>query len=600
MKKTIFILVFAFSHFSTFASHLMGGEIIWKCQPNGQFVFTMILYRDCAGIPIPTGAQTLEVYGSPGLTSINLPQWSVTDITYCQPSYNCYSANPPAGATEQGIYVSNPVTLNGVPPAGGWTFAWHSCCRNGALTNVSPNGFSLRATMFPYNNQNVNTCFDNSPAFAERPQAVTCTSNPFVYNHGAFDDDMDSLYYEWGQPLEEPTNLPPSAWIPGSNPTYSTFNAPYDYLHPFPFSAPNIGATIDPYKGEINLTSFAAGNFVSDVKVTSYKCGIKVSEIFREIQIVILGTCLPNNNPTTQAPFQDTSGNYTIWADTVSAGDFVSFNISTSDFDLDTAGNPQSVTLSAYGSQFGANFSDTASGCLVPPCAIITSPMPTTSPIAATATFNWQTTVDHLGMFYPCAYIPNTYYFNFKSTDSHCPAPAVDYKTVAITVLPVYPRPTIQNNNGILSCMESNFDYQWYMNRFPVNGATSQSYTPIQQGMYQVRITDSLGSGNYSDGTYVSVLNAVSSQPSGLENISLYPNPAAESIEIQFTENFRQDITLCLYDMTGRCVWKKMLPGFTGKTKMEVSLRGIPSGVYTFEIGNGAEVIRKKVIVAKK
>ena len=34
------------------ASHLMGGEITWECQPNGQYIFTLRVYRDCNGIGI--------------------------------------------------------------------------------------------------------------------------------------------------------------------------------------------------------------------------------------------------------------------------------------------------------------------------------------------------------------------------------------------------------------------------------------------------------------------------------------------------------------------------------------------------------------------
>ncbi len=604
--RRIFIILSAFLFSQqSIASHLMGGEITWKCQANGQYIFKMILYRDCSGNgPSMPTMISLEVYGNPSLTYIPMNDSTISDISYCQnyPENNCNSANPLLGTIQEGLFFSNPITLNGVPPATGWTFVWHSCCRNGAITNVTPNGFSLRATMFPYNGQNADPCFDSSPSFAEKPKSVLCSGSPFVYNHGAFDDDMDSLHFEWGIPLEEPTNLPPAAWNPddtlGANPYYATFNAPYDFQHPLPYLSPNTGATIDLLNGEINFTSFTAGNFVTNVKVSSFKCGIKVSEVFREIQFCILGNCLPNNNPTTQAPFQDTSGVFTEWIDTVTAGDFVSFNLWTSDFDIDTAGNPQSVTLSAYGSQFGANFSDTASGCLVPPCAVITTPMPSTSPIATSITFNWQTTVDHLGMFYPCAYIPNTYYFNFKATDSSCPAPAVDYKTVAITVLPVYPRPTINNNNSILTCVETGFDYQWYMNRMPISGATGKVYIPVQPGMFQVRITDSIGSGNYSEGMNVSVLNAIS-PVSGLQSFSIYPNPATDLLEMEYTETVSRNVTVSLYDMTGRMVIQKEVPGSLGNNKLAFSVQDFPAGVYTFEIRNSMEMLRKKVVIAK-
>ena len=46
------------------ASHLMGGEITWTCQGNGQFVFHMKLYRDCNGATGPPSA-ALDVFNNP-------------------------------------------------------------------------------------------------------------------------------------------------------------------------------------------------------------------------------------------------------------------------------------------------------------------------------------------------------------------------------------------------------------------------------------------------------------------------------------------------------------------------------------------------------
>jgi hypothetical protein len=41
--------------------------------------------------------------------------------------------------------------------------------------------------------------------------------------------------------------------------------------------------------GVVTFTSYTAGAFVTVTKVTAYKCGIKVAEVFREIQIALIG-----------------------------------------------------------------------------------------------------------------------------------------------------------------------------------------------------------------------------------------------------------------------------------------------------------------------
>jgi|GEM_PF-279802 len=445
MKKILpFILLFMLS-FQSRASHLMGGEITWTCQANGQFVFKMILYRDCAGIPIPTGPLSLDVWGNPGLTSIQLPNWTTNDITYCQPTYNCFSPNPPAGATEEGVYTSNPITLNGVPPAGGWVFSWTSCCRNGALDNMVAGGFTMRAVMYPYNGQNVNPCYDGSPAFAERPSTVLCTGFPFTYNHVAIDPEYDSLVYTWGHPLESTVNTPPSPWVIGSNPPLATYNAPYSQFNPLPFNPPNVGATINLNTGEINYACYQAGNYVTCTQVTAYKCGIKVAEIFREIQIVMLGNCpltvagTPNAPPLVDPPFQDASGNWTSYTDTVYAGDTVHFFLNAHDYDFVTGPPiaPQMIEVMGFGGQFGAGFTNPNAGCLIPPCATTNPPLPSVgNVIGSSVEFTWVTTCDHVkGLNIGCANFYNTYYFVIRNQDNFCPAPQIAVSTISITVL---------------------------------------------------------------------------------------------------------------------------------------------------------------------
>jgi hypothetical protein len=67
------------------ASHISGGEIYWECVGPNQFVLTMVLYRDCEGIPMsltetiqansPCGSQSVTLT-CPGGTEISqLMQW---------------------------------------------------------------------------------------------------------------------------------------------------------------------------------------------------------------------------------------------------------------------------------------------------------------------------------------------------------------------------------------------------------------------------------------------------------------------------------------------------------------------------------------------
>ncbi|NNF01288.1 MAG: hypothetical protein HKN22_01250, partial [Bacteroidia bacterium] len=116
---------------NTYASHLMGGEITWVCLPSGAFKFKMILYRDCNGVPGPASTSLQTNAPAPGGT-IPLVLQSQTDVSPvgigC--TGTCASPSPFGGNVEEFIYESLPVFLTGVPPAGGWWFAYDNCCRN--------------------------------------------------------------------------------------------------------------------------------------------------------------------------------------------------------------------------------------------------------------------------------------------------------------------------------------------------------------------------------------------------------------------------------------------------------------------------------------
>ena len=64
LKRFLAIAVLSLMSFQGYATHLLGGEIVWKCKPNGKYQFTLVLYRECGGISLPTSAQSLATMRS--------------------------------------------------------------------------------------------------------------------------------------------------------------------------------------------------------------------------------------------------------------------------------------------------------------------------------------------------------------------------------------------------------------------------------------------------------------------------------------------------------------------------------------------------------
>ncbi len=444
MKKVVFLLLlFTLSFTQIKASHLMGGEITWECvksgSTQGMYIFTMKVYRDCNGVNLSNLPITLST-NHPIITSIQLDWISNTDISpACDPTnsgnpqMDCL--NPQQGSVEEWIYQSQPVNLPGIPPATGWHFWWGSCCRNAAIVNIiNPDsyGFTLRAIMYPYTippsatPENTSPCFDSSPQFNEQPKTIICTGYPFSYSHNASDPELDEIVYSWGDPIDQ-------GYAPGV-PSIIPFLAPYTINSQIPGNP-----TLDPTTGEISYNSVTSGNFVTCIKVSAYKCGQLVSEIFREIQVILIACPnmaggAPNNKPVVNPPFNGG----TQYNTTVYAGDFVAFNITGTDNDIYANGSPQDLTLEVSGGQFASDYITTTS-CLNPPCATFNNGAgivpPFSAPTTVSGVFEWQTNCSHIASNVGCNTFSNLYTFLIKVYDDFCPAPAITIATISIEVL---------------------------------------------------------------------------------------------------------------------------------------------------------------------
>ena len=468
MKRIFFIvMVVLISRAPVNASHLMGGEITWKCITNpangpvGLYIFTLKVYRDCNGIPINGVTQTITVHNNPLVPSINVQAiaGSPFDISpLCDPlnsgNTQITCTNPQQGAVEEYVYESLPVNLAGIPPAAGWHFTWDECCRNGSITNGFANqGFTLRAVMYPYTiagvPQNGNPCFDSSPQFNEQPKTIICVGYPFSYSHNASDPELDSLVYDWADVLDDGFYNPAA-------PATLPFSPPYSTTSPIPGSP-----TLNSASGEISYFSNTSGNFVTCVKVSAYKCGQLVAEVYREIQVVLLNcpnlfSGNPNTPPTVQPPFAGgTSYNLTV-----TAGTLINFNIVGTDSNIYANGTPQDLTMEVSGGQFASDYvTDTL--CLNPPCATFDNGLGITPPFSApsivSGVFNWQTSCYHIAANAGCNNTSNLYTFAIKVTDDFCPAPAIRFATITIEVVqaPFSVTPdvncaTVDNNGDVL------------------------------------------------------------------------------------------------------------------------------------------------------
>ena len=134
LKRFLTIAILSLMSFQGYATHLLGGEIVWKCKPNGKYQFTLVLYRECAGISLPTTAQSLaNECWSEYFLCVHQYDRCCSLVLY-RNYIVCWGNVWDRAKCRNSIYRSGDITLTGTPPASGWYFTWNSCCRPGSIS----------------------------------------------------------------------------------------------------------------------------------------------------------------------------------------------------------------------------------------------------------------------------------------------------------------------------------------------------------------------------------------------------------------------------------------------------------------------------------
>lgn len=440
MQKLLTILFLAiFIQFGSYASHLRGGSITYECV-GGNYVFQLIAYRDCNGAELSEISQQLRLWNHPTLSSITLDFVERIDIspmgTEVAGGPSCFECGVGAeggnglGAIEKVVYRSAPTNISGVPPADGWIFTYDNFSRNPTITNLqNPDsyGLTLVAKIFNVNATN-NACVDNSPQFLQEPHFVSCAGRPFSMNLNTVDADLDSIAISFDQPLDD---LGIGDFSPPTNPINVPFQVGFSVNSPTPNSTANPGnitAQVDPSSGEITFVSFTTGSFVIKLKARSYRNGQLISEVEHEMQIEVTNCLGANNPPIITPPFAG------LFETTINAGDAINFTLNATDVELLQDGSPQQNFINPTGLLFGTN-STATTGCIIEPCATVSSVPPISGIQGATVDFNWQTTCDHVVNSLGIALDTVSYHFVFRVQDNFCPVPQVIYSTVTINVV---------------------------------------------------------------------------------------------------------------------------------------------------------------------
>ncbi|MBK7936318.1 MAG: gliding motility-associated C-terminal domain-containing protein [Lewinellaceae bacterium] len=275
------LLLFCSTCFQLSATHIVGGELTYKCLGNDSFEITLTVFRDCyTGIPPFDNPASVGIFDSSWnlVTELLLPRdFSSNDTLPIILSNPCLTVPPNVCA--HGTRYVGIVKLPFNP--GGYHLVYQRCCRNQLIRNIIrplATGITIIASI----SEDVLNLCNNSPTFNQWPPVAICVHEPIDFDHSATDPDGDSLVYRLCVPLHGADSLDPVPQPPYAGPYKEVVwrDPPYnlsnvlggDPLH------------IDSLTGFITGVPNTIGNFVVGVCVDEYRDGVLISTLRRDFQ----------------------------------------------------------------------------------------------------------------------------------------------------------------------------------------------------------------------------------------------------------------------------------------------------------------------------
>jgi hypothetical protein len=237
------------------ATHLMGGEITARQISGNDYEITLTAYRDTLGIPMATYA-TFEIMDGLG-----------TVIGTSTASYDTLLSGYALAGYPYGVEVYVFMDTVTLPGTGTYFVSWYNCCRNGAIQNMTA---PLSENMYLETMVTVDSAANSTPFFLVQPVVFLPENVLWQYNPLPFDPDGDSLYWSLDVPLND-FGMPVTGYtLP-----------PADPLQPF---------TLDPLTGTITWIANTLGNFNATVLVEEFRGGVKIGEIRRDMQFIVVAS----------------------------------------------------------------------------------------------------------------------------------------------------------------------------------------------------------------------------------------------------------------------------------------------------------------------
>lgn len=347
-------LVFLFFSYNCSATHIMGGDLSYKCLGGNTYEFTLKVYRDCSGNPLVSffGINIKSASCNINRSIIVRLEGSPQEVSpLCPAQINSSTCN---GGTLPGVQQNIYKGTTQLPDdCSDYVFSWEACCRNDALgSTIQFDGNNTGMRIVANFNKQLAKC-DNSPEFTSYPVPYICMNQLINYNQGGYDSDGDSLVYKIVPPLDDLATKPS---IPNI-----IYNPPWNYDYPLTTSTGSIG--FDASTGQITMFPTQQMYTVMALQIEEYRKGQLIGSTMRDIQVVVL-QCNNSNPVTLGNQFENLSGGTQTGVNRVEVcpGSTLSFDAHFADSDHNNIKLSSNATTVLNGSAFTPTYFRSDSG----------------------------------------------------------------------------------------------------------------------------------------------------------------------------------------------------------------------------------------------
>lgn len=303
-KLYLFILLLFVCVSSSFATHIVGGEIellAIKDQANISHRVNLNLYFDNINGSVGAIDQnlTLGIFRKRDnffMGYVIVPLVNSSLIPYTNPT--CSQSNQ---VQTRLLQYSTLIYLNPdeFSDSQGYYIVWERCCRNNIISNIvlPQEAASVFYLSFPPLKKDGVAFVNSSPSFATLKGDYICLNRPFTFEFGATDADGDSLVYKLVTPLNGfSTKDIPNPALPRGSSNYPlvVWGNGYGLDNVMGGTKP---LSVNPRTGQLTVTVNKEGLYVFCVLIEEYRKGVKIGEVRRDFQLKSLD-CPINNAPS--------------------------------------------------------------------------------------------------------------------------------------------------------------------------------------------------------------------------------------------------------------------------------------------------------------